>query len=69
MSFAFRATRQEWDEKYENRRNEEMNINGGDVSVVAFGPNPATAGSSVAVRSRALPPVSLRPGRAAQAVS
>ena len=43
MSFAFRATRQEWDEDYENRQILEVNMNRGDVSVVNQGANPATS--------------------------
>lgn len=42
MSFAFRATRQEWDEDYEQRDIIECNIDRGDVSVVNYGANPAT---------------------------
>ena len=43
MSFAFRVTRQEWDEDYTERRITEVNLNRGDVSVVNYGANDATA--------------------------
>jgi hypothetical protein len=46
MSFAFRATRQEWDEDYTQREIQEVNMHQGDVSVVNFGANPHTAGST-----------------------
>jgi HK97 family phage prohead protease len=53
MSFAFRVTRQEWDKDYTHREIQEVNMHQGDVSVVNFGANPATAGStSVSMRSR-----------------
>lgn len=42
MSFAFRVTRQTWDDDYENREIAEVNIDRGDVSVVNQGANPAT---------------------------
>lgn len=48
MSFAFRVTRQEWNEDYSERRILEVNLHRGDVSVVNFGANPAT---TVALRS------------------
>ena len=51
MSFAFRATKQEWDEDYTARMIQEVNLHQGDVSVVNFGANPATGGT-VALRSR-----------------
>lgn len=46
MSFAFRVTRQEWDEDYVNRRILEVNLQGGDVSVITtgHGANPAAHG-------------------------
>ncbi|HVM64771.1 MAG TPA: HK97 family phage prohead protease [Acidimicrobiales bacterium] len=50
MSFAFRPTRQEWNEEYTRRWLTEVNIHQGDVSVVNYGANPHTAGL-VAVRS------------------
>lgn len=43
MSFAFRVTRQTWDEDYENREITEVNIHRGDVSIVNQGANPATS--------------------------
>lgn len=43
MSFAFRVTRQSWDDDYENREILEVNIDRGDVSVVNQGANPATS--------------------------
>lgn len=47
-SFAFRVTRQEWDEDYENRTITEVSLDRGDVSVVNYGANPIT---SVSARS------------------
>lgn len=43
MSFAFRATRQEWDDDHEHRVITEVDIHRGDVSIVNQGANPATA--------------------------
>ena len=43
MSFAFRVVRQVWDEKYENREIEAVNLHRGDVSVVNMGANPTTS--------------------------
>ena len=43
MSFAFRVLRQEWNEDYTQRRILEVNLHRGDVSVVNYGANPATA--------------------------
>lgn len=51
MSFAFRVTRQNWDENYENRDIAEVNINRGDVSIVNQGANPATSFSMRDARS------------------
>ena len=51
MSFAFRATRQEWDDDHTQREIQEVNMHQGDVSVVNFGASPHTAGL-VAMRSR-----------------
>jgi uncharacterized protein len=45
MSFAFRATKQAWDEDYEEREVLEVDIDRGDVSVVTFGANPQTEAS------------------------
>lgn len=47
-SFAFRVTRQTWDEEYENREITEVDLNRGDVSIVNYGANPNT---SVSLRS------------------
>lgn len=47
-SFAFRVTRQTWDEDYENRSIDEVSLDRGDVSIVNYGANPNT---SVALRS------------------
>lgn len=51
QSFAFRCTRQEWDEDFENRIIQEVSLHQGDVSVVNYGANPHTAGL-VAIRSK-----------------
>lgn len=51
MSFAFRATRQEWDTDYTQREIQEVNMHQGDVSIVNYGANPATGGT-VALRGR-----------------
>jgi uncharacterized protein len=45
MSFAFWATRQEWDGDYTTRDILECDMDGGDVSVVTFPANPGTTGS------------------------
>lgn len=55
MSFAFRAIDQSWDEDYTTRRLNEVSLHRGDVSIVNYGANPATAGllgvrSATAVR-------------------
>lgn len=47
MSFAFRVLRQKWSPDYDERRIEEVSLRKGDVSVVNFGANPATAGASM----------------------
>ena len=47
-SFAFRVTRQTWDDDYENRSIDEVSLDRGDVSVVNYGANPNT---SVSLRS------------------
>lgn len=49
MSFAFRATRQQWSPDYDQRDILEVDMHRGDVSVVNFGANPAT---SLALRSQ-----------------
>lgn len=52
MSFAFWTVRQQWSPDYMQRDILEVNINKGDVSVVNYGANPATAGASL--RGKAL---------------
>lgn len=47
MSFGFRVVRQEWSPGYDQRDITEVNLNKGDVSVVNYGANPATAGASL----------------------
>lgn len=47
-SFAFRVLRQSWSEDHDVREISEVDLNRGDVSVVNYGANPATA---VSVRS------------------
>jgi hypothetical protein len=44
MSFAFRVTRQEWNEDYTERWINEVNLSKGDVSIVNYGANPHTGG-------------------------
>lgn len=41
-SFAFRVTRQDWDEDYENRTIQEVSLDRGDVSVCNYGASPTT---------------------------
>lgn len=45
QSFAFMVTRQEWSPDFEQRDILEVDINGGDTSVVTFPANPATTGT------------------------
>jgi HK97 family phage prohead protease len=47
MSFGFRVVRQEWSPDYSQRDITEVNLNKGDVSVVNYGANPATAGAEL----------------------
>lgn len=42
-SFAFRVTRQNWDEDYTQREIAEVDLNRGDVSVVNYGASPTTS--------------------------
>lgn len=42
-SFAFRVTRQNWDEDYTQREITELDLNRGDVSVVNYGASPTTS--------------------------
>lgn len=51
MSFAFWVCRQSWSPDYEQRDILEVDLDGGDVSVVTWPANPATAGTT-ALRSR-----------------
>jgi HK97 family phage prohead protease len=44
MSFAFRVTRQEWNDAYTERWINEVNLSKGDVSIVNYGANPHTGG-------------------------
>jgi len=50
MSFAFRVTRQEWNDAYDQRWITEVNLDKGDVSPVNYGANPHTGGM-VSMRS------------------
>ncbi|WBP87045.1 HK97 family phage prohead protease [Kitasatospora cathayae] len=45
MSFGFRVTSQEWSPDWTQRDITEVDLHKGDVSVVNFGANPATAGA------------------------
>lgn len=45
MSFAFRVTKQMWNEDYTERDIYEVSLHRGDVSIVNFGANPATSGA------------------------
>lgn len=47
MSFAFRVTRQEWSPNYDQRDILEVDLNKGDVSIVNYGANSATAGATL----------------------
>lgn len=47
MSFAFRTKRQEWNDDDTERRLLEVSLYRGDVSIVNYGANPATAGASI----------------------
>ncbi len=47
MSFAFRIVRGTWSPDYTEYRIEEFDIHRGDVAIVGFGANPATAGSGL----------------------
>jgi hypothetical protein len=47
MSFAFWVTRQQWSPDFTQRDILEVNLNKGDVSVVNYGANPATAGAQL----------------------
>ena len=45
MSFAFRATKQDWDEKRTDRKIREVAIHRGDVRIVTYGANSASTGT------------------------
>lgn len=47
MSIGFIAVQHQWSPNYDERRITEINLNRGDVSVVCWGANPATAGASM----------------------
>ena len=51
MSFAFRATDQDWSEDYTKRTIRSVALHRGDVSIVTMGANPATTSSVSALRS------------------
>jgi hypothetical protein len=50
MSFGFWITRQQWSPDYEQLDVIEVNLNKGDVSIVNYGANPATAGAQLNAR-------------------
>jgi HK97 family phage prohead protease len=50
MSFAFWITRRQWSPDFEQLDILEVNLNKGDVSVVNYGANPATAGAQLNAR-------------------
>jgi hypothetical protein len=47
MSLAFVCNQQQWDENFEHRTVQEMDLHRGDVCAVTHGANPATAGASM----------------------
>ncbi|WP_280671834.1 HK97 family phage prohead protease [Kitasatospora sp. MAP12-44] len=47
MSFGFRVRQQEWSPDYTQRDITDLDLHKGDVSVVNFGANPATAGATM----------------------
>ena len=51
MSFAFRVTREKWNEAFDRRWINEVDLSKGDVSLVNYGANPTTGGT-VAMRQR-----------------
>lgn len=53
MSFAFWVTRQQWSPDFEQRDILEVNLSKGDVSIVNYGANPATAGAQLNARDLA----------------
>lgn len=54
MSFAFWVTRQQWSPDYEQRDILEVDLDGGDVSVVTWPANPATTGTTALRKRQAL---------------
>ncbi|MEV6720599.1 HK97 family phage prohead protease [Streptomyces xanthochromogenes] len=50
MSFGFWVTRQQWSPDYDQRDIQEVRLHKGDVSVVNYGANPATAGAQLNAR-------------------
>lgn len=50
MSFGFWITRQQWSPDFDQRDILEVSLNKGDVSVVNYGANPATAGAQLNAR-------------------
>jgi HK97 family phage prohead protease len=54
MSFAFWVTRQMWSPDYEQRDIQEVDLDGGDVSVVTWPANPGTTGSTALRKRQAL---------------
>jgi HK97 family phage prohead protease len=54
MSFAFWVTRQMWSPDYEQRDIQEVDLDGGDVSVVTWPANPGTSGSTALRKRQAL---------------
>lgn len=53
MSFAFYVTRQTWSPDYDQRDILEVDLNGGDVSIVTHPANPATTGTTALRKSAA----------------
>ncbi len=51
MSFAFQVIRQQWSPDFDQRDILEVSLNKGDVSVVNYGANPATAGAQLDARA------------------
>lgn len=52
-SFAFKVTRQKWDENYEKREILEVDLHRGDISIVGRAASPATQGTvDIGLRSR-----------------
>lgn len=53
MSFGFWVTRQQWSPDFDQRDILEVNLNKGDVSIVNYAANPATAGAQLNARQLA----------------